>query len=600
MFRTRLVAELATAALVSTLIALAPASPTTVAAAESSHQVNTADRTAVERAFLDRFAEPLATPQGWSTTGAECDPGTIPADNQAAALEAVNYARALTGLDPVTFDPALSAKAQQAALMMMRNDAMNHYPDSTWTCYTEDGAWAASHANLARSFPAPNVGDWIEMYLRDSGTNNTEAGHRKWILTPGTTVMGFGSVTTANALVVTGSPTNPAATTPAWVSWPTPGFFPSALEPAGRWSLNATDRAVDLSRATVTVTGPSGATMTTRVENAYAQNLVWHVDGLPEVVAGADQRYTVTVSGILRNGAPAANRTWSTTLFRPQGVFTWSSDPTITGQPLAGNTLTAHAGTYSPVSPDPDDAGNHIYEWLRDGHVVDYGSSTYDLTTDDVGHRISVRVSPAYGEFYSGSRTSGATDAVQLQPAPVTTAKPTIQGTAAVGERLKVTAGTWSPGYDWLEYQWLRDGAPIRGADWRAYDVTSADRGHRLSVRLTAYSFNREPATVVTAPTATIGLKPAPQAVVRPVITGKKRVGRVLEVSRGEWRPAYDRLRFKWLRDGDRIEGASGRRYRLVRADRGHRVSVRVIAIKAGHYNGRTTTEPTRRIRRRR
>ncbi len=69
---------------------------------------------------------------------------------------------------------------------------------------------------------------------------------------------------------------------------------------------------------------------------------------------------------------------------------------------------------------------------------------------------------------------------------PETDAQPTIEGDSEIGETLTATSPTWTPEEVELSYQWLRDGEPIPGADAEDYEVTSADVGTALSVRVTA------------------------------------------------------------------------------------------------------------------
>lgn len=63
---------------------------------------------------------------------------------------------------------------------------------------------------------------------------------------------------------------------------------------------------------------------------------------------------------------------------------------------------------------------------------------------------------------------------------------PAISGTASVGSTLSADVGTWS--YADLDYSitWLRDGVPIEGATGDRYEVTSADVGTELSIRVIA------------------------------------------------------------------------------------------------------------------
>ena len=114
--------------------------------------------------------------------------------------------------------------------------------------------------------------------MRDPGSDNG-AGHRRWLLNPFATTMGTGSTDTANAMTVVG-PTAAGRPNPAWVSWPSAGYFPTTLEPGGRWSLSAGNKQMDFRRATVRVYRNGVAVRATKlgVHNGYAQpSLVWQL-----------------------------------------------------------------------------------------------------------------------------------------------------------------------------------------------------------------------------------------------------------------------------------------------------------------------------------
>ncbi|MCR1783864.1 hypothetical protein KVF89_15090 [Nocardioides carbamazepini] len=64
-------------------------------------------------------------------------------------------------------------------------------------------------------------------------------------------------------------------------------------------------------------------------------------------------------------------------------------------------------------------------------------------------------------------------------------APPKARGAAKVGKVLRATTGSWSTGVTSVRYQWLRNGRPIKKATKARYQVTRADRGRRLSVRVT-------------------------------------------------------------------------------------------------------------------
>lgn len=87
---------------------------------------------------------------------------------------------------------------------------------------------------------------------------------------------------------------------------------------------------------------------------------------------------------------------------------------------------------------------------------------------------------------------------------------------------------------------------------------------------------------ITRAPIATRVVAPLamPSAQRKPKLTGVARVGRTLRVRRGTWLAAPT-FRYRWLRNGAPIKGATRTTYRLRRADRGRRIAARVTASNA-------------------
>ncbi|HEU0131786.1 MAG TPA: MBG domain-containing protein [Mycobacteriales bacterium] len=338
-------------AVAATLLALAvvvvPASARPARAAVAS--IDNGTRASVRAAYLDRMVPALAVPTGWTGSTATCTPGAPSAAAQQATLDAINFARDLAGVAPVTFDAALSAKAQAAALIMDAAGALSHDPPSTWPCWTSQGHDGASHSNLALGASAARA---IDLYLSDVGI--ASAGHRRWVLSPQVSVMGSGSTSRAHALDVLDGFDWSASGGPEWTAWPTEGYFPQQLEPGGQWSLSSGDSATDFSGATVTVlrNGTSLPVTLYPVANGYGSNtLVWSLDP-GYALRRRDQRYDVTVSGIVRNGVTLSHA-YSVTLFDAD----IDPDQTIAFAPLADRTygdapvaLSATASSGLPVT----------------------------------------------------------------------------------------------------------------------------------------------------------------------------------------------------------------------------------------------------------
>jgi len=243
----------------------APASRISTAASRAPVGIDTRNRAAVKRAYQRRLEPNLNVPIRWTGSNAGCHAGRASQTSKAATLESLNFVRALGHLAPVTFTRRLSAKAQQAALIMSANGALSHDPPRSWKCWTRAGSNAAGHSNLAYGFPTLTAGATIVQYMTDPGETNYFAGHRRWLMYPYTAHMGNGATTQTNAIWVL-SDTVLSRPDPAWVGWPTAGWFPAPLEPAGRWSLSASDDSVSFANARVRVTNAAGQRLRTHVQ----------------------------------------------------------------------------------------------------------------------------------------------------------------------------------------------------------------------------------------------------------------------------------------------------------------------------------------------
>lgn len=181
--------------------------------------------------------------------------------------------------------------------------------------------------------------------------------------------------------------------------------------------------------------------------------------------------------------------------------------------------------------------------------------------------------------------------------------QPAVAGMATVGGSLVLDDGRWvkhpgrhggadpeAAGADGT-ITWLRCASvctAIPGHDGATYRVTAEDVGHRLTARVTVSNrwgsraseaeltpvvAGAEPrpsdhtGTVPAAPAPAGG--PPPRVRARATVRGRPSVGRLL---RCDTLGVPARARFRWLRDGRRVHGVSGRRYRVRARDRGRRL----------------------------
>jgi hypothetical protein len=208
------------------------------------------------------------------------------------------------------------------------------------------------------------------------------------------------------------------------------------------------------------------------------------------------------VAGLLT--ATAAARTTAA----PQNT----SNPTISGQAREGSSLTANNGSWSNTPT------SFTYQWQRcntDGTgcagISGATSKTYALVAADVDHRMRVVVTATNADG-SASANSTPSAIVSSTGAPVNTAKPTISGSATVGEDLTAANGTWSGGVRSFTYQWQRCPSgnesgctSISGATAKTYTVRTADVGSALRVNVTAHNASGSTATATSDLTSVVG-----------------------------------------------------------------------------------------------
>jgi len=99
--------------------------------------------------------------------------------------------------------------------------------------------------------------------------------------------------------------------------------------------------------------------------------------------------------------------------------------------------------------------------------------------------------------------------------------------------------------------------------------------------------------------TIVIPAQPKPErklVAAKPAIAGSFRVGKTLRVKAGAWKPGSVKLSYQWLRNGKAIKGQTKAAYKLVRADRKKRISVRVAGRLPG-YETVSVSSKAKRVR---
>lgn len=307
------------------------------------------------------------------------------------------------------------------------------------------------------------------------------------------------------------------------------------------------------------------------------QGFTWRSSGVGQLL-WADNRTGPTGNPISFGGRFVQSVT--------RGALT-APTPTITGSPIFLQKLTAVPGAWGPAPVSLS------YQWKRNGvNIAAATGSTYTLTADDIGSRVSVVVAGARASYTSASRESAST-AIVTGAALTATPVPTISGSAKVGQTLVAAAGAWAPLPVVLAHQWNRNGVPIGGATATSYALTNADAGATITVTVTGSKAGYSAVAKTSAPTSKVTggiITPA-----SPQITGVLALGSVLTAVPGDWAPAPVSYSFHWKRNGVFIPGAIGAAYTATAADLGTSITVAVDGNRSGYTLVVRTSPPASR-----
>ena len=257
--------------------------------------------------------------------------------------------------------------------------------------------------------------------------------------------------------------------------------------------------------------------------------------------------------------------------------------PTISGTVQVDQTLTADTSGIA----DLDGLTNvsYSYQWLADDTDIQGATgSTYNLTVDEVGKTIKVKVTFTDDAGNGETLTSAATTTVTAAANNPATGLPTISGTAQAGETL--TAGTSgiadADGLTNVEYgyQWLADDADIPGATDSSYTLTDNDVGKAIKVKVSFTDDRDNEESLTSAATASVAAKPNTPATGLPTISGTAQAGQTLTAqtsgitdSDGLTNAEYS---YQWLADDADISGATDSTYTLTDDVVGKAIKVKV------------------------
>ena len=243
------------------------------------------------------------------------------------------------------------------------------------------------------------------------------------------------------------------------------------------------------------------------------------------------------------------------------------------------------------------------YQWLADdAEITGATSRTYQLTANEVGKRIKVRVT------YTDE---GGTPEEVIIDHPNMVVGPTLvlTGLKRVGEELSVEPDFVFPEplldvgqatLLTLTYQWLADAVPIDGATEATYTLTTAEEGKRITVRVSFTDTGNHRETLTSDATEAVAAEAVTANQVptgSPTITGTAQVGEALSVDTSGIAdadgPEMPTFSYQWLADAVQIDEATEATYTPEVADAGKRITVEVSFTDDGSTTEELTSEPT-------
>jgi hypothetical protein len=198
------------------------------------------------------------------------------------------------------------------------------------------------------------------------------------------------------------------------------------------------------------------------------------------VAADAGKKITVAVTAS-RVGYAEVTKTSAPTDAIAESAFTSAPVPVITGTAKVGKTLGLNTGAWTPW---PAGSG-FTYQWYANGKAIKGATKNkYKIAKADADKKLTVAVTATAPGYVKTSKTSKATAKVvgsKFKKKPT----PKITGTAKVGKKLKAKPGAWSPKAKYT-YQWYANGKAIKGANKATLTLKKAQKGKKITVKVTA------------------------------------------------------------------------------------------------------------------
>lgn len=292
------------------------------------------------------------------------------------------------------------------------------------------------------------------------------------------------------------------------------------------------------------------------------------------VAVGVDVRCVVTATNVA--GSTVA---MSTVVTVAAPLPTNTTAPVVSGSTTAGSTLTCTNGTWT-ASPS-----GYSRVWTANGVALAQTAPTYVIAVAP-GTAIACEVTATNA---SGAATATSNTVTVTEPAPTSSALPTLTGGTTAGSTLTCSPGTWTNDPDTLSFAWTANGVLIAGATADEYVIAQA-AGVQLRCVVDAENTGGS-ATATSGAVTVTGSPTAPTNTALPTISGSAIEGATLTCDDGSWTGTPSSFARSWTADGVALVGETAGTY-VISESAGTAIRC-VVTATNGVGSTTSTSDPT-------